>query len=281
VQVNTFQFNPPPALFPFTSMTVSTTRGAVYAQNSNNSYASNRQEHIDYFNNTGQGAMATLLSNGTYFDMPSTQGYLYFEVPITATYRLRASGGGGGPAGAPGGSAALVGGDFVLNKNDVLWITIGHAGGAGNYGGGDNAGGAGGGMSVIAKSNVTGKGFNSGQIFPLLVAAGAVGAREPRFGYSPGYGGDAGQGGGGGGFYSNWRSNSLNGSGAGYAGQISYGGWGGGNGTDDSYGPAGGYDGIQSGSPNSFIDGNGTNQLRSSGGGSGSHTNGYVQITKL
>lgn len=279
-QTFTFQFNPQPNLYSFSSMTLGSTRSYVGANNSNMVSGASKSEYAQYFTNTGQTSNRSLIDASTYLDVPGAAGYVWWTVPQTATYRILARGGGGGNAGAPGGAGASVQADFSLTQGDVLWMSVGHSGGGGNFGGGDQAGGAGGGFTVVARSSSTSKSFNGSTMTPLLVAGGGTGAREPRFGYSPGYS-DASQGGGGGGFYSNWRSQSINGSGAGYGGMTSYGGFGGGTGTDDGYGPAGGYDGIYSGSPNSYIDGTGSNQQRNNSGGGGAATNGSITITRL
>ena len=217
---------------------------------------------------------------GTYIKIPGAAGYIYFTVPETATWRIKAQGGTGGYTNKSSQVGSAVQGDFTLNSGDVLWITIGGAGAYGNAGGTDMAGAAGGGFSVVAKSSTGSSTFSSGDMTALLVAAGGCGQPEGRHGsYAPAS--SSADGTGGTGFTTSWKGQSINGTGAGFGGQTTYGGFGGGGGTDDSYGGSGGYDGLNV-VGNSYVNPIAANIVRENSGTLvTTWTHGAVQITKL
>lgn len=278
---------PPPSLGTFYPIVFGSTRQHVAMDDPTPVAGSTVSELSAYFTSTGQNQNNQLLNTGTFLDIPQNDGYVYFKVPETGTYRFKVKGGGGG--GTPGGNGptlgapgVLVGGDVPLNAGDVLWLTVGLAGADGHTTNSDWCSGAGGGFSVVAKSSLSSKTFFGVSFTPLFIAAGGMGAREARFGGSTASNSSSGNGSGGSGFSSNWVNKTINGSSGGYAGHYSYGGFGGGTGSDDSIGPAGGYDGIYSGNPNSYINDQVQNQVRDdAGGGSRSGGHGSIEITKL
>jgi hypothetical protein len=225
--------------------------------------------------------MSTAINDGTNVAVPGAAGYLFFTIPEAGTWSIYAIGGSGGYTNKTSKAGSAVGGDFVFASGDVIWISIGGLGAYGNSGGSDLAGGAGGGMTVVARSSSKSKTFVSGDMTPLLCAAGGLGQTEGRHGA---YAADsnASDGAGGSGFYGSWLSQSFNGSGAGYGGQTTYGGFGGGTGTDDGYGGAGGYDGLFSGGPNSYVSPTASNVVRYNADPlRGAYNQGYVRLTKL
>jgi len=206
---------------------------------------------------------------------------IYFTIPETGTWRIKAQGGSGGYTNKSSVVGAAVQGDFSLTSGDVLWITIGGAGAYGNSGGLDLAGGAGGGFTVVAKSSTGSATFSSGDMTGLLVAAGGLGQTEGRHASYAGASSSA-TGSVGTGFTTSWKTQNIQGSGAGYGGQTTYGGFGGGTGTDDGKGGAGGYDELFSQSPNSLVNNIAANIVREDTGTLVSSWNhGAVRLTKL
>ena len=256
---------PPSYLYAYSSpITVSSSRTTSGPNDSTPIAGQTAAEIYGYFNSTSQTGAYNAMVAATYIKIPSAAGYIYFTIPDTGTWRIKAQGGSGGPTDKPSVVGSAVRGDFTLNSGDVLWITIGGAGASGNSGVSDFAGGAGGGFMTA-----------------LLVAAGGLGQYEGRFGtYAPAS--SSADGTGGTGFNTNWKNQSINGTGAGYNFQTTYGGFGGGNGTDDSVGPAGGYDSLNSSSPNSYINPIASNIVRENTGTLvTTWTHGAVQLTKL
>jgi len=238
-------------------------------------------EIYGYFNSTSQTGAYNAMVAATYIKIPAAAGYIYFTIPETGTWRIKAQGGSGGYTNKSSVVGAAVQGDFSLTSGDVLWITIGGAGAYGNSGGLDLAGGAGGGFTVVAKSSTGSATFSSGDMTGLLVAAGGLGQSEGRHG-SYAAASSAGDGSVGTGFNTSWKGQSINGTGSGYGGQTTYGGFGGGNGTDDGFGGAGSYDLLFAAAPNSFVNAIASNIVRESTGTLVSSWNhGAVQLTKL
>ena len=273
---------PPSYLYAYSSpITVSSSRTTSGPNDSTPIAGQTAAEIYGYFNSTSQTGAYNAMVAATYIKIPSAAGYIYFTIPDTGTWRIKAQGGSGGPTDKPSVVGSAVRGDFTLNSGDVLWITIGGAGASGNSGVSDFAGGAGGGFTVVAKSSSGSSTFSSGHMTALLVAAGGLGQYEGRFGtYAPAS--SSADGTGGTGFNTNWKNQSINGTGAGYNFQTTYGGFGGGNGTDDSVGPAGGYDSLNSSSPNSYINPIASNIVRENTGTLvTTWTHGAVQLTKL
>ena len=271
----------PGALYSYSSpITVSSSRALVGPNNSSPIAGQTAAEIYGYFNSTSQTGAYNAMVAGTYIKIPGAAGYIYFTVPQTATWRIKAQGGSGGYTNKSSQVGSAVQGDFTLNSGDVLWITIGGAGAYGNSGSSDMAGAAGGGFTVVAKSSTGSSTFSSGDMTALLVAAGGCGQPEGRHAsYAPVS--SASDGTVGTGFTTSWKGQSINGSGAGYGGQTTYGGFGGGGGTDDSYGGSGGYDGLNV-VGNSYVNPIAANIVRENSGTLVSSWNhGAVQITKL
>ena len=136
----TFQINPPPFLFSFTSATF-TTGGADGQSGPNVSQA-----------RSGAGSP----SWSSYITMPQTTGYIVWQVPQTATYRFEVYGAGGGPSNGCFGNGsqgygARMRGDFSLTQNEYITLLVGHKGIPG-YGSSQNThGGGGGGMSAVCR----------------------------------------------------------------------------------------------------------------------------------
>lgn len=219
--------------------------------------------------------------NTSFYNVITINGYQWWKVPSTATYRIGAAGSISAYAPVKNcyGYGAYVQGDFALNAGDVLWLAVGQEGGIGNYGYSDQSSSSGGGATFVVFADAGNQtGYNSGGTYPLLVAAGGVAASEPRIGSGCGSA-SASQGISGGGFYgtgSNQFRGNLTSYYNGYGGMYIQGGFGGGVANDDVQGYGGGYDGT-SPSPNSLIQG-GSNQVRYDNNNGG---RGYVNITKL
>jgi hypothetical protein len=273
---------PPSYLYAYSSpITVSSSRTTSGPNDSAPISGQTAAEIYGYFNSTSQTGAYDTMVTGTYIKIPSTAGYIYFTIPDTGTWRIKAQGGSGGPTNKSSQVGSAVQGDFTLNSGDVLWITIGGAGASGNAGSSDLAGAAGGGFSVVAKSSTGSSTFSSGDMTALLVAAGGCGQPEGRWGsYAPAS--SSADGTGGTGFSGNWKGRTIGGAGSGFGGQTTYGGFGGGDGTDDGFGPAGGYDGLFSSSPNSYVNPIAANIVRENSGTLvTTWTHGAVRITKL
>lgn len=275
---------PPSYLYAYSSpITVSSSRTTSGPNDTTPTSGQTAAEIYGYFNSTSQTGAYNAMVAATYIKIPSVVGYIYFTVPDTGTWRIKAQGGSGGPTDKPSVVGSAVRGDFALNSGDVLWITIGGAGASGNTGQSDLAGGAGGGFTVVAKSSSGSSTFSSGDMTALLVAAGGRGQYEGRFGtYAAAS--SSGDGSGGDGFNTNWKNQSITGQGLGYGGQTTYGGFGGGTGTDDNAGGAGGYDNLFafSSTPNSYVNSIASNIARENTGTLvTTWTHGAVQLTRL
>jgi hypothetical protein len=279
-QVVTFQINPAPRLFDFSSAQFNT-GGASGTQGPNIAQA-----------RAGVGNPAW---SNTYLNM-TQNGMQLWTVPEDGTYRIQTYGAVGGWSngwGQRGGYGAGNRGDFVLTKDTVLKLAVGQPGRNDYYEG------SGGGASGVARASDNN---------PLIVSGGggggAPGGQEHRDSYgnqTSGRGGAWGQGsvgsgglsgqttGGGGGFFNNgggsWPGQSfVNGGvgGPGYAGGFGAGGGGAGGGTNGC-GGGGGYSGggawpwSSCGAGGGSIN-NGTNQVNSNTANSG---NGYITIQRL
>ena len=272
----------PPGLFSYSNpITISSSRTTSGPNDSTPTSGQSAAEIYGYFNSSSQTDAYNAMVAATYIKIPSTAGYIYFTIPDTGTWRIKAQGGSGGPTNKPTIVGSAVQGEFSLNSGDVLWITIGGAGASGNTGGSDLAGAAGGGFTVVAKSSIGSSGFSSGDMTALLVAAGGQGQSEGRHA-NYGSASSSADGTGGTGFTSNWKGLNIVGGGSGFGGQTTYGGFGGGPGTDDGFGPAGGYDGLFSSSPNSYVNPIAANIVRENTGTLvTTWTHGAVRLTKL
>jgi hypothetical protein len=301
-QTHTYQINPPPNLFAFTTATF-TPGGQTGTSGPNVTQARN---------GVGNPPWAA-----TYLNMP-TAGIMSWTVPADATYRITAAGaqGASSPAKA-GGTGAVMTANFTLTKGEVLDLVVGQVGtfvSSTNSidGGAQYAGGGGGGGSGVRRAGT------------VILAAGGGGGQSPSFnggGGGPGAGstGNSGTGGGGGaggaggggltgggGFPTSigWGGAQGNGGGGGFAGNGGGGsggfgatsggfGVGGGGGGSHCYaggGGGGGYSGGQGGTT-----ANGCCCMSANGGsGGGSFItganqatatnntgNGYITITQL
>jgi hypothetical protein len=122
----TFQVNPAPFLYSFTSATF-TPGGASGYDGPNITQARN---------GVGNPSWAS-----TYLNMPSYNGQMEWTVPRTATYRVTAQGAGGNSDnmfGYTGGQGANMRGDFTLTQGDIVTIAIGQRGNSGRGGQGCN-----------------------------------------------------------------------------------------------------------------------------------------------
>jgi hypothetical protein len=278
-QTHTYQFDQPPALYSFSSVTF--TPGG---------YGGTGGPDI----NAARSGAGNPTWGTTYIQMPGTQGKIEWTVPETATYRIEAYGAAGGWSygwGTRGGYGARMQGDFSLGLGDKLYLVVGQAAYGNYYDGG------GGGGSFVAKAS-------NGQ--ELLVAGGGGGGSPGWYGYadattgqysrssnswgspSPGNGGPGSTFGGGGGFYGNgggsWAGTSFT-NGAYGGGNQAVGGFGGGGGGGGTNGAGGG--GGYTGGPGSWWSANGAGAGSYNGGTNQSSSetasggNGQITITKL
>jgi len=278
----TFQFNPQPELYAFTSVTF-TPGGAT---------AANGPSIAQVRSGAGNPSWGS-----QYLNMSAQAGVFLWTVPATATYRITAAGAQGGRSdcysqNADGG--AQMRGDFELSLGQVLKMVVGQRGISNCYDGG------GGGGSFVA---------NSTNNSPLIVAGGAGGSSASGFrgsganwgrieqaghstsngtGGSNGNGGSGATAGGGGGFFGNgggsWFGTSFTNGARGGLGQAQggFGGGGGGGGTNGA-GGGGGYGGgsysrwsFRGGGAGSIN--NGTNQANAN---NSRFDNGFITVTKL
>jgi hypothetical protein len=104
-------------------------------------------------------------------------GYQKWTVPMTANYQLTAAGAQGGGAdsrfGSGGYPGALIQGDFLLEKNEVLVIVVGSGGGTGQSDPHGNEVGGGGGTFV---GKLPSNDSSLSSAVPLIVAGGGGGA---------------------------------------------------------------------------------------------------------
>jgi hypothetical protein len=279
-QVVTFQINPAPRLYDFTSAQFNT-GGAGGTQGPNIAQA--------------RAGVGNPSWSNTYLNM-TQNGMQLWTVPEDGTYRIQTYGSVAGWSngwGQRGGYGAGNRGDFVLTKDTVLKLAVGQQGSSDYY-----EGSGGGGTGVARASNND----------PLIVSGGGGGGapsgNEHRDAYgnqTSGRGGAWGQGGvgsgglsgqttgGGGGFYNNgggsWPGQSfVNGGvgGPGYSGGFGAGGGGAGGGTNGC-GGGGGYSGggawpwSSCGAGGGSIN-NGSNQVNSNTANGGV---GFITIQRL
>jgi Putative Ig domain len=281
-QVHTYQFDAPPQLYSFSSVTF-TPGGASGATGPTVAQARS---------GAGNPSWASQYIN---MNESTRRGTILWTVPQSGTYRIEAFGGQGGRSnnwGVNGAPGARMRGDFSLTINEVLKIVVGQAG-LGSWGMGGGGGG-----SYVTRSNDS-----------ALVVAGGGGGGAPSDGPSGGTTSNSGNGsrnssggsgqtasggggnnaGGGGGFFSNgggsWPGTAfVNGSFGGSAAQGGFGGGGGAEGWQSSGGGGGGgwaggggaawsWSGGGGGSVN-----NGSNQSNSSSARNG---DGAVVITRV
>jgi hypothetical protein len=310
----TFQVNPAPFLYSFTSATF-TPGGASGYDGPNISQARN---------GVGNPTWAA-----TYLNMPSYNGHMEWTVPRTATYRITAQGSGGNSDnmfGYTGGQGANMRGDFTLTQGDIVTIAIGQRGrsGSGGQGCNHNVSGGNGATWVMrgrkytgaAQSDVmviAGGGGTPGSYpccsqnnYTTNANTGTAGYRNAAFGGFMADGGNgagsmSGYGTGGAGFYSdgsggatNWYPSAYKNGNAPLRGGYMYtpwgdtgrhGGFGGGGSSGLHSGGSGGWSGGGGGEWCSYLAGggggslnNGANQSNTIGGG---NTDGFVTIQQL
>jgi hypothetical protein len=271
-QTITFQFNPAPELYAFTSATF-TSNGLTGSDGPNITQARAGVGNPSWAN--------------TYLNM-TINGIQNWTVPRTATYRITAAGAGQWNI-RQGGYGARIRGDFNLTQGEVIRILVGQTGPV-NSGWG---GGAGGSFVVRAPYNTNesilviagggGGGHQGGYQQRADANAGRDGrqGRESGGGGSNGNGGAGQQGSGGGGFFGaggggqaeGGRSFQEGGRGAYRSGSgngAGNGGFGGGGAHGNSHGGGGG----------GYSGGGGTNNPPYHGGGGGSYNNGANQLNQ-
>ena len=149
----TFQFNPVPELYQFTSATF--TRGGASGRNG--------PSITQARSGVGNPSWAS-----TYLNM-STAGIMQWTVPADATYRFTVAGAKGGNSGSSsgrGGQGAVLRADVTLPKGQVLNLVVGQEGVRGPGG----RGGGGGGASYVYSGGIGGTG--------LIFAAGSGGGSD-------------------------------------------------------------------------------------------------------
>jgi hypothetical protein len=296
----TFQINPPPYLYAFTSATF-TTGGATGRSGPNITQA-----------RAGVGNPSWAAS---YLNM-TTNGIQVWTVPQSATYRVVAAGARGGYASNTPGSGRIIQSDFALTQGSTYQLMIGQIGGDNCYNGANYAGGGGGGTYFVSAANAplligggggaAGWGYSTpmnGWDAPQSFAAGTNGGGTDATWLGGGY--QSGETGGGGGFNSTGQAGSSDG-GRGFLqgglggdgntgsgcpnGGNGDGGFGGGSahynsGTGNRAGGGGGYSGGQGGNGSGGVCGGGGGGSYSANGSySWNGTNfgqGYITITKL
>jgi hypothetical protein len=272
-QTVTFQINPAPELYAFTSATF--TPGS----------ATNRNGPSIAQARAGVGSPAWA---NTYLNMSSQAGILLWTVPATKSYQIDCYGAGGG---SNAGRGARARGTFALTEGTVLKLLIGQQGVTAQHSQGGQSGGGGGGtfvtrtdnsILVIAGGGGGGSSYDGSTGGPGLTSQnGQTGGGGNYGGGSGGNGGNQGNSGGGGAGYSgnggapnNEPARSFTNGGQGGTMHRSWGdygangGFGGGSGGGLASGGAGGYSGG----------GGGTWSSPQWGGGGGSLNNGTDQI---
>ena len=149
----TFQFNPRPELYAFTSATFSTGGATAF----------NGPTIAQARSGVGNPSWAS-----TYLNM-TTRGIQIWTVPKDATYRFTVAGARGGRSGSSsgrGGYGAILRADVALTQGQVLNLVVGQEGTRGPGG----RGGGGGGGSFVYSGNVRGNG--------LIIAAGGGGGSD-------------------------------------------------------------------------------------------------------
>jgi hypothetical protein len=282
-QTVTFQINPPPNLYSFTTATFGT--GGASVQTPPN-IAQARSA-------VGNPAWAN-----TYLNM-NTSGYQLWTVPQTASYQITCNGASGGSDRGGQGFGARMIGTFSLTQGEVLTIVVGQAGNLNGEGGWVGRGGGGG--SIVARGNTPlihagggGGGATSGNGGGGTTATTAGNGQGATLGGNGAGSGAAG----GGGLNGNGTAGTWGGGGASYTnggggGSVSSSGnaWGGfgaggGGGTHGNSGGGGGGGGYSGGGGNGGETGgnggasfnSGSSQSNTSGANNG---NGSITITRL
>jgi hypothetical protein len=260
-QTITFQINPAPQLYAFTSATF--TNGGAEKQ-----FGPNVSQARSGVGNPSWAA--------SYLNM-TTNGYQLWTVPATGNYRIQAIGGAGGDpfyyGGPAGGNGASVSGTFALNQGEVLSLLVGQEAGRTNQGATITGGGGGG--SYVGR-NPGGNGIGT---VPLIVGGGGGGCYlysgapgqpgQVTLSTNPNGGGQAGASSGGAGW-------SGNGSGGGNTVALSYLNGGVGSTTSrDDYGGQGGFGGGGSGHHGSEGGGGGGYQGGNASGGNPAGRGGF------
>jgi len=141
-QTITFQFNPAPQLYEFSSV----------------SFGSVGSQHDGPNVNEARSAAGNPSYASSYINMPGNQGTIHWTVPKAGTYRIHAYGPGKNSDnyfGWEGGHGATVRGDFVLTQGQVLRLVIGRFGqgsGSGSQGWPHYSRGGNGGTYVVKDS---------------------------------------------------------------------------------------------------------------------------------
>jgi hypothetical protein len=270
----TFQINPRPNLFDFTTATF-TSGGAGGAGGPNISQA--------------RAGVGNPTWASTYLNM-TTNGVMRWTVPETGTYQIRAVGARGGNGASGQGFGASMQGNWSLSEGSVINLVVGQVGGGTQSGGGGSyvyTDGAG--EPMLAAGGGGGGGYNTGEQHGKTGTAGGQGVNGG--GWGGGSPGPAGSGGNGGGCGSGGNGGCRTGGGAGYKSNgsaaggtrsLPYGGnhvgggsggfGGGGNEDSSAAGGGGGYSGGGGGGW-----GSGGDYRGSSGGGGGSYNAGASQ----
>ena len=145
----------PPELYPFSSFTFTN----ATAQGTTGPTLANLQSEY---------SAQSWASNTSYLNLySSTQGYQYWTVPATATYRIKAAGAQGGAGkwnNYYGGFGAIMQATITLVQGDFLIFVVGQRGGYIDNNGQGSAGGGGG--TFVFKNNL---------FLPILVAGGGGG----------------------------------------------------------------------------------------------------------
>jgi hypothetical protein len=292
-QTVTFQINPPPALYSFTTATF-TPGGQTSSFGPNVGQARSGVGNPSWANQ--------------YINMSGKAGYIQWTVPQTASYRIEAAGSSGGGSSGRQGNGAIMRGTFSFNEGEVLVMVIGQRGldSEASGGGGGTFVGRGsafdGGNLLIAAGGGGGYGGSNGNGRSAVVSIQANtsiagGGSAGNSGNGGGASGSSGWGSAGGGYFSNGGDGGiyggpggesiLNSNGRGsFQGPFQCGASGGGNGGFgggggggcNGAGGGGGYSGggASGGGAGSFA--GGSNQSNSEGANSGV---GYVSITRL
>jgi len=151
----TFQVNPAPNLYSFTTAT----------------FGSGGQTDLDGPNITqARSAIGNPSWAPQYLNM-SQNGIQLWTVPQTATYRIRATGAGGGGNQYSGGAGAIIQGDVPLTQGQVLKMAVGQGGRSHDCGACDCGGG--GATFVTTDANS-----------PLIIAGGGSGATNNGGGFN-------------------------------------------------------------------------------------------------
>jgi hypothetical protein len=286
-QTVTFQINPAPRLYDFTTVTF--TPGGASGRNGP-SLAQIRA-----------GAGNPTWAN-TYVTSP-LQGYILWTAPEVGSYRITVRGGHGGTdndSGNVGGGGAQLAGTFSFAQGEQALMTVGQHGIDTFTGDQDGGGGGGTFVTRVVPSGGETVASTGIRVVPLIIAGGGGGdgadstgdnasvTETPNQGGTPGQGATGGNGNGGGGF----RSGGTRSGGAGWLQgavggvQSREGGFGGGGGGGDETGAGGGgwaggngFDGPGSAGGSSYNIG--ANQAAPNARATSRQVHGFITITRL